>query len=225
VPELLNIRPAYALERDMKKLLPFALASLAILAACGRQEPVDDLPSQEELAAAANAAAANAAAVASADKTEENRNYVNLVHGFSVTFPEGWTKDPAASTAEGVVYQDPGAGADVRVFWQRNADDKDLQQIVEAVSSGSDSIEGDFVGGNEYRGTSADGEGNGVAVRLLKQPDGSIVTATFVYPENLGEQYNPIAKTVLDSLRIFAPEGGASAPAATPAAATGNSVQ
>ena len=31
-----------------------------------------------------------------------------------------------------------------------------------------------------------------VAVRLLRQPDGSIVTATFVYPEMLSEQYLPI---------------------------------
>jgi predicted small lipoprotein YifL len=207
----------------MRKLLPVALASLVLLAACGRQEPVDDLPSQEELAAAANAAAANAAADASAQKAEDNRNYVNLAHGFSITFPEGWTKDNAASTAEGVVYQDPGAGADVRVFWQRNANDQDLQQIVQAVSSGSDSVDGDFVGDNEYRGTATDGEGNGVAVRLLKQPDGSIVTTTFVYPEMLGEQYKPIAKTVLDSLRTFAPEAEVDAAAKKAPAAVTNS--
>ncbi len=193
----------------MTKSLAATLSPLLLLAACGRQEPVAELPNEAELAAAANAAAANAMANASAPVASENRNYVNLEHGFSITFPEGWTKDTAASTAEGVVYQDPGAGADVRVFWQRNANDQDLRQIVEAVSSGSDSVDGDFVGDNEYRGTATDGEGNGVAVRLLKRPDGSIVTATFVYPEMLGEQYKPIARTVLDSLRVFTPEGQA----------------
>lgn len=193
----------------MTKLLAVALSPLLLLAACGRQEPVAELPNEADLAAAANAAAANAIANADAADPAENRNYVNLEHGFSITFPEGWTRDAAASTPQGIVYQDPGAGADVRVFWQKNAGDQDLQQIVEAVSSGSDSVDGDFVGDNEYRGTATDGEGNGVAVRLLKQADGSIVTATFVYPEMLGEQYKPIAKTVLDSLRIFAPEGKA----------------
>ena len=44
-------------------------------------------------------------------------------------------------------------------------------------------------------------------MRLLRQPDGGIVTATFVYPEMLSEQYQPIAKKVLDSLRIFAAKG------------------
>jgi len=39
----------------------------------------------------------------------------------------------------------------------------------------------------------------------LKQPDGSIVTATFVYPEMLSEQYQAIAEKLLDSLRVFAP--------------------
>jgi hypothetical protein len=39
---------------------------------------------------------------------------------------------------------------------------------------------------------------------LLRQADGAIVTATFVYPEMLSEQYQAIAEKVLDSLRIFA---------------------
>ncbi len=187
-------------------LLAPSFLALVSLAGCGRQEPVDDLPTQEELAAAANAAAANATANASKDDAVENRNYVNIEHGFSITMPDGWVRDESASTAEGVVFQDPGAGADVRVFWQTNEGDQTLQQIVQTVSSGSDTIDGDFVGENEYRGTANDGEGNNVAVRLLKQPDGSIVTATFVYPEMLSEQYRGIAKTVLDSLRIFAPK-------------------
>ena len=131
-------------------------------------------------------------------------------------------KDGEASNADGVVYQDPGAGADVRVFWQKNDNDQTLQQIVEALSDGAEGVDGDFIGENEYRGTANDGEGNNVALRLLKQPDGAIVTATFVYPEMLSEQYQPIAQTLLDSLRIFAPKAqtpeGASA-TATPAPA------
>lgn len=193
--------------------LPFLL-----LAACGRTEPVADMPSQEELAAAANAAAANAISNQQADETPDSRNYVNLDRGFSVTLPEGWVMDKGASNDDGVVYEDPGAGADVRVFWQKNDDDQTLQQIVEALSSGAEGVDGDFVGDNEYRGTANDGEGNNVAVRLLRQPGGSIVTATFVYPEMLSEQYQSIAEKLLDSLRVFAPrdgaeQAGASAPA------------
>ncbi|PBN43949.1 hypothetical protein [Sphingobium sp. D43FB] len=186
--------------------LPFLL-----LAACGRTEPVADMPSQEELAAAANAAAAEALATQQSDEGLESLEYVNAARGFSVTLPEGWVKDESASNADGVVYEDPGAGADVRVFWQKNDGDQTLQQIVEAVSDGAEGVDGDFIGDNEYRGTANDGEGNNVAVRLLRQPDGSIVTATFVYPEMLSEQYQSISDALLRSLRLL--------PAATPAAA------
>tara|TARA_R110002020_G_scaffold289379_1_gene504880 strand:+ start:703 stop:1329 length:627 start_codon:yes stop_codon:yes gene_type:complete len=186
--------------------LPFLL-----LAACGRTEPVADMPSQEELAAAANAAAAEALATQQSDEALESLDYVNAARGFSVTLPEGWVKDESASNADGVVYEDPGAGADVRVFWQKNDGDQTLQQIVEAVSDGAEGVDGDFIGDNEYRGTANDGEGNNVAVRLLRQPDGSIVTATFVYPEMLSEQYQSISDALLRSLRLL--------PAATPAAA------
>ena len=193
----------------MKHAALTACLPILLLAACGRTEPVADMPSQEELAAAANAAAANAISNQQADETPDSRNYVNLDRGFSVTLPEGWVMDKGASNDDGVVYEDPGAGADVRVFWQKNGDDQTLQQIVEALSSGAEGVDGDFVGDNEYRGTANDGEGNNVAVRLLRQPDGSIVTATFVYPEMLSEQYQSIAEKLLDSLRVFAPRDGA----------------
>ena len=186
--------------------LPFLL-----LAACGRTEPVADMPSQEELAAAANAAAAEALATQQSDEGVESLDYVNAARGFSVTLPEGWVKDESASNADGVVYEDPGAGADVRVFWQKNDGDQTLQQIVEAVSAGAEGVDGDFIGDNEYRGTANDGEGNNVAVRLLRKPDGSIVTATFVYPEMLSEQYQGISDALLRSLQLL--------PTATPAAA------
>jgi len=192
---------------------------ILLLAACGRSEPVADLPTQEELAAAANAAAANALANATAEDAD-SRNYVNQARGFSVTFPEGWVIDRGASNADGAVYQDPGAGADVRVFWQKNDNDQTLQQIVEAVNDSAEGVDGDYISDNEYRGTANDGEGNNVAIRLLKQTDGSIVTATFVYPEMLSEQYKGMADTTLASLRSFAPKGGTTpAPAAVPAPA------
>jgi hypothetical protein len=191
------------------KQLPIACLPLLLLAACGRTEPVGDMPTQEELAAAANAAAATALASQKDAGTADSRNYVNVARGFSITLPEGWTMDKGASNADGVVYEDPGAGADVRVFWQANANDQTLQQIVEAVSDGAEGVDGDFVGDTEYRGTANDGEGNNVTVRLLRQPDGSIVTATFVYPEMLSEQYQGIAARTLGSLRVFAPRGEA----------------
>lgn len=199
-------RPSFA------SCLPFLL-----LVACGRTEPVADMPSQEELAAAANAAAAKA--LTSQQATDaENRLYTNIEHGFSVSFPEGWMINKGASTDEGAVYEDPGAGADVRVFWQKNDKDQTLQQIVEAVSSGAEGVDGEYIGENEYRGTANDGEGNNVAIRLLRQPDGSIVTATFVYPEMLSERYQAVMDKTLASLRIFAPksatpDGGMTVPA------------
>jgi len=151
----------------MKSFPLAACLSVLLLTACGRAEPVEDMPSQEELAAAANAAAAKALASARADDAE-SRNYVNVERGFSVTFPEGWEKDAAASTANGVVFQDPGAGAAVRIFWQENRNDENLQQVVAGVSSGAEGVDGDFIGENEYRGTANDGEGNNVAIRLLR---------------------------------------------------------
>ncbi|MBJ7443401.1 MAG: hypothetical protein JHD32_03625 [Sphingobium sp.] len=197
----------------MKNVALIACLPVLLLAACGRTEPVADMPSQEELAAAANAAAASALATQQAAEDAEPRNYVNLERGFFVSFPEGWMKNAQGSTPDGAIYEDKGAGADVRVFWQKNDNDETLQQIVEAVSSGAEGVDGDYIGDNEYRGTANDGEGNNVAVRLLKQPDGSIVTATFVYPEMLSEQYQPIVEKTLASLRIFAPKGEPAAPA------------
>ena len=207
----------------MKHAASAALAvvpALLMLSACGRTEPVGDMPTQEQLAAAANAAAANAVANQQDGAEEaESRNYVNLDRGFSITLPEGWTKDKGASNADGVVYQDPGAGADVRVFWQKNSGDQTLQQIVEAMSNGAEGVDGDYIGENEYRGTANDGEGNNVAVRLLRQADGAIVTATFVYPEMLSEQYQGIADRTLTSLRAFAPK------AATPEVPAANATE
>ncbi|HEX7783340.1 MAG TPA: hypothetical protein VF509_11095 [Sphingobium sp.] len=196
-------------------LIPLAL-SLSLVA-CGRQEPVSDLPSSEELSNAANAAAAEALENVTRDETaaEENRNYVNTARGFSITLPEGWVRDASASNGDGIVSEDAGAGADIRVFWSKNDGDKDLQQIVEGMTEGSEAVDGDFVGNDEYRGTANDGEGNSVAVRLIRKPDGSLITATFVFPEMLSEQYLAIGQKALDSLRIF----GAPA-AAEPAAAS-----
>ncbi len=202
----------------MKHAPLIACLPILLLAACGRTEPVADMPSQEELAAAANAAAANALESQQADESADSRNYVNLDRGFSVTLPEGWVMDKGATNDDGVVYEDPGAGADVRVFWQKNEGDETLQQTVEALNSSAEGVDGDFVGDSEYRGTANDGEGNNVAVRLLRQPDGAVVTATFVYPEMLSEQYQGIAEKLLDSLRVFAPRE-ASDQTQTPAAA------
>lgn len=190
------------------KALPTALAtSLILLSACGRQESVDDLPSTEELARAANEAVATARANAGA-KTEakEDRNYVNQSHGFSITLPEGWVRNAGASNDTGVVFEDPGAGADIRVFRSGNQNDRTLQQVIEAMNAGSEAVDGDFVNENEYRGTANDGKGNTVAVRMIRKEDGSLVTATFAYPEMLGEQYSLIAQQALDSLQVFTPK-------------------
>jgi len=196
-----------------------SLALLLLVTACGRQEAVSELPNSQELAAAAKAAADNAAERAGADEVQaaENRNYVNATRGFSITLPEGWARNIQATTADGVVAEDPGAGADIRVFWSANANDKDLQQVVETMNNHSEAVDGDFVGGSEYRGTANDGEGNNIAVRLMRKADGSLVTATFVYPELLSEQYQSIAQQALDSLNVV--NAGGDKAASTPAAA------
>ncbi len=204
------------------KIFPLAASlPLLLLVACGRAEPVEDMPSQEELAAAANAAAASALATAKADDVE-SRNYVNMERGFSATFPEGWQQDASASNPDGAVFEDPGAGANVRVFWQANRDNQTLQQIVEKVSSGAEGVDGDFIGDNEYRGTANDNDGNNVAIRVLRQPQGGTVIATFTYPEMLSEQYQAIASRALDSLEIFVPQGAAAQKAAAPDEAGNN---
>ncbi|AUW57215.1 hypothetical protein C1T17_03030 [Sphingobium sp. SCG-1] len=188
----------------MKTALP-CLAFLLFVTACGRQEAVSEVPDSQELAAAAKAAADNAAERAGANEAQaaEVRNYVNQARGFSITLPEGWARNTQATTADGIVSEDPGAGADIRVFWSANADDKDLQQVVEAMNTRAEGVDGDFVGESEYRGTANDGEGNNIAVRLVRKKDGSLVSATFVYPELLSEQYQGIAQQTLDSLRVF----------------------
>ncbi|CAH0356175.1 hypothetical protein [Sphingobium sp. CECT 9361] len=198
-----------------------SLALLLLVTACGRQESVSEVPNSEQLAADAKAAADEAAKKTGASDAValENRNYVNTPRGFSITLPEGWVRNTQTSTAEGVVSEDPGAGADVRVFWSANSNDQDLRQIVEAMNDQSEAVDGDFVGENEYRGTANDGEGNSVAVRMVRKKDGSLVTATFVYPEMLSEQYQAIGQRTLDSLRVF--DAAVTPPAeAAPAAAS-----
>ncbi|CAN5487864.1 hypothetical protein BH10PSE12_BH10PSE12_06900 [soil metagenome] len=201
--------------------IPHSILLLFLLAACGRQEPVDVVPSAEELANAANAAAVAAAANLTEEEAlaTENRNYVNSARGFSITLPEGWTRDAKASTADGVVFEDAGAGADIRVFWSNKAGDSDLAHIVAGMNVGSEAVDGDFVTDNEYRGTANNGKGNSVAIRLIRKPDGSLVTATFAFPEMLNEQYLAIGQKALDSLRVFDAAGAIPAEGAN---ATGN---
>lgn len=196
----------------MKAIAPLALA-LLLLSACGRREPVDDVPTTNEVANAANAAVADVAANSADGETVVDRHYANALHGFAFTAPEGWVRDAAASSDDGVVFEDPGAGADIRIFWTKNADDRDLQQVVESMNDGSDAVDGRFVSDDEYRGTANDGEGSSVAVRLIRKGDGSLVTATFVYPEMLSEQYMAVADQTLDSVRVTDGEGVGAAPA------------
>jgi hypothetical protein len=192
-------------------ILPVLLLPVLLLTACGRQEPVDVVPNAEELAEAANAAAASAAVNLSEAEAAatENRNYVNNLRGFSITLPEGWTRKAGESSPDGTVFEDAGAGADIRIFWSKNAKDGDLQKVVDSMNAGQEAVDGDFVTDHEYRGTANDGEGNSIAVRLIRKPDGSLITATFVFPEMLNEQYLAIGQKALDSLRIFDPVGAA----------------
>lgn len=183
-------------------LIALALPAL-LLSACGRQEAVDQLPNSEAVAEAANAAA-NAVAAAKEDvAAAELRHYTNAAHGFAIILPEGWVKDAGAASEDGVAYKDPGAGANIRVFWNRADGNRDLHQIVAGINQGKEAVDDNFVSDREYRGTSNDSHGNNVALRVLRKADGSLVTATFTYPEMLSEQYQAISDEALDSLKLL----------------------
>ena len=190
----------------MKKLL---LTALLVLSACGRQESVDTLPSYND--ADLNLLTGNVATPANeAEPLAEGASpfYTNPKHGFSITAPEGWGIEAGSTTEDGAVYSDPKSGAEIRTFWSRNEDDEDLHQLVEAMNDNDGGAKGDFVNEREYRGSTNDGEGNAVSVRLLKMADGSLVSATFVYPEEQAGLFEPIAQKTLDSLKVT----GATAP-------------
>ena len=180
-------------------LLSFTLA--LALTGCGRQESVEEVRADRARANAPQPAAiAKPAAEDRTVATGEQRVYVNTARGYTATLPEGWVRNDAASNADGVVYEDPGAGAAIRLSWQKSGGDAEIRQMIEAMGEGTEAMEGNFTSPSDYRGTAKDVEGNRLAVRILKLPDGSAVRATFTYPEMLSDQYEAIGKAALDSL-------------------------
>lgn len=177
------------------------VALTLLLAACGRQESVEEVRADR---AAANAPLPTPIPKPASDgrtvATGKQRVYVNAPHGYTITLPEGWVRNDGASNADGVVYEDPGAGANVRVFWTKNASNADIEQMIEGMND--EAVEGNFSSPNDYSGTANDGKGNRVAIRILKLPDGSAVNATVAYPEMLSDQYEAIGKAALDSLEV-----------------------
>lgn len=190
------------------------MLAVALLAACGRQESVDELPDANAIVNAADASKVKPELDDRFIATGKDRTYVDAAHGFSILLPEGWVRNDTLTGPEGVVFGDPGAGADIRVNWSKNASDTDLQQMVEGMNDGGEAVEGNFVAENDYRGSANDGEGNRVVMRILRLADGSAASATIVFPEMLSDQYEKIAKDSLASLKPV----GAAAAAPSPAA-------
>ncbi len=180
-----------------------SILALAFLAtACGRQESVEEVQADRARAEAPPVTAARPVKDSRVIATGPQRTYANSAHGFSITLPEGWVRNDGASNADGVVYEDPGAGADIRVFWAKNGENADIRQIVAGMHDGAEGVEGNYTSPSEYRGAATDGRDNRVSIRVLKLADGSAVSATVTYPEMLSDQYAAIGKAALDSLTL-----------------------
>lgn len=184
------------------------IVSLVLLAACGRQESVDDLPDANAIV---NAASQQVIKPELGDArfiaTGKNRLYTDAAHGFSIMLPEGWVRNETMTGPEGVFFGDPGSGADIRIAWARNSGDADFQQLIESVDDNGGAETGNTADGaaataQGYMGTANDGEGNRVLLRILRLHDGSIASATMVFPEMLSDQYEKIARDTLASLKL-----------------------
>ena len=199
------------------------IVSLVLLAACGRQESVDDLPDANAIV---NAASQQVIKPELGDArfiaTGKNRLYTDAAHGFSIMLPEGWVRNETMTGPEGVFFGDPGSGADIRIAWARNSGDADFQQLIESVDDNGGAETGNSADGaaatastgQDYMGTANDGEGNRVLLRILRLHDGSIASATMVFPEMLSDQYEKIARDTLASLKLTG-VGAVSVPAVT----------
>ncbi len=198
--------------RNNRPAVPASAALIAalLLSSCGKQEAVGDVPSGDELARQADAASqairdeAAAAEGAEADAVDSTTmtSYVNTLRGFSILVPESWAAAEADSDDNGNVYNDAGTGATLVVGWTENREDADLQAAIAALESGSGEISGENVNEDEYRATGADSEGKMIAQRIMRKPDGTMVSAALSYPADQAETLDGIASRILDSLTL-----------------------
>lgn len=198
--------------RNNRPAIPASAALIAalLLSSCGKQEAVGDVPSGDELARQADAASqairdeAAAAEGAEADVVDSATmtSYVNNLRGFSILVPEKWTVVEADSDDNGNVYSDTETGARLAVGWTENREDADLQAAIAELESGAGDVSGENVSEDEYRASGTDGDGSKIARRIMRKPDGTMVSAALSYPEEQAEAVDALVPQILDSLTL-----------------------
>ena len=191
-------------------LRPFAAAALAavFLVSCGKQEAVGDVPSSEQLAKEADAATAairNAAAadqpnVGTAIDTSTMTSYTNTLRGFTVMIPKGWAVDEAESGDNGRVFKNSETGGKLAVGWTENREDAALEAQVAKLEAGG--VAGKFVNENEFRASGMTGNDLKTDQRILRKPDGTMVSAAMTYPQARADKLDIVASQILDSLTL-----------------------
>ncbi len=205
----------------MKNSLPLSLTILGALAltlsACGKTESVDQLPSGDELAKQADAAARQFRDTADGKDSATGvaalplDSYQNDLRGYSVMVPAGWTVDMDNSNDSGRSWTDQDSGATLSVGWSENRDDSEFQEAIAAATPKTEPkaegetapppLEGADKG--DVRLSSAGAKGAQSIERLLKTPDGALIRVKVSYPGEQAKAVGPVAKQVLDSLRLL----------------------
>jgi len=200
---------------NMTNILPIipisaALSAALFLSSCGKQEAVGDVPSGEELAKQADAAsqairdeaaAANKKAEASVTDDAVMTSYANALRGFSIMIPKNWTLDEAASDDDGRTYANETLGASLSVNWSENREDATWKAAIKAVEDGGENMSGEAVNDNEYRSAGTT-NGQKSIQRLLRKPDGTMVTAVVMFPADKAAEIDAIADQILASLAL-----------------------
>ncbi len=191
--------------------LPVAavISAALLLSSCGKQEAVSDVPSSEELARQADAASKAIRDQASgadenSDKVDTTAmtSYTNALRGFTTMVPGDWIIDEDASDDNGRMYKSAILASTLKVGWTENREDADLKAMVKDLEDAGEGITGEYVKENEYRASGTLSEGQKTMQRILRKPDGTMVSAVFSYPIEQAAKIDPLAKQILDSLTL-----------------------
>ncbi|MEH6758277.1 MAG: hypothetical protein V7676_12335 [Parasphingorhabdus sp.] len=200
--------------RNIRSIVPIsaALSAALILSSCGKQEAVGDVPSSEELAKQADAASKaireeNAAANADGDApvvmdSAQMTSYTNALRGFSIMVPKSWAVDEKTSDDNGRHFNDTGSDAMLRAVWIQNRNDGDLTATIKELEDAGDGMTGAYVNKNEYRASGTMGDGSKTAQRILRKPDGTMISAKITYLADDAKTMDPLAAQILDSLTL-----------------------
>lgn len=188
-----------------------ALIAALLLSACGKQEAVGDVPSNEELAKQADAASQairdeaaalddsqNGPAISSADMS----SYANALRGFTIMVPTDWAVDSAASDDNGQVFRNEALGLTLQVGWVENREDAAWNSELKAVEDAGDTMSGEAVSENEYRALGILPDGTETSQRMLRNADGTMIRAMVSYDAEQSAAVKPLAAVVLDSLTL-----------------------